>query len=274
MMEDAGIFFYVLCGIWLVSLLLSKNGGGEGAKPPLTWHPAGWVAEGVALGRTGGKFWAGVFFILMGAVSGGGGIFGGIVGIFLLAPVPFLLVDYCRRDARVRQVRRIFYNPLHAVTSQPVRELTSGRVDERVMKLYFCIDEEAWGALSQVMGEPVRQYLEKRRIHGPVFEAEADNDFLQVYDSLGLSRFLIEPSNERIMDALMGVLSGEEDSRGSNGPETQGGAGDRIITPGAALGVDTGDYARNSKKQQPSGKARSVPLAPPTNLGGDDDGEN
>jgi hypothetical protein len=212
----------------------------------------------------------------MGAIAGGAGVIGGSIGILILSPLPFLLIDYCRRDSRVRQVKRVFFNPLHAVTSQPVRELASGRVDERVMKLYFCIDTEAWGSLSQVMGEPVRQYLEKRRIHGPIFGAEADNDFLQVYDSLGLSRFLIEPSNTRIIDALCKTVDGEEVDPTNHGSRhgIEPDRGERIITPGAALGVDSGEYAKAAKKQQPSGKARSVPLAPPDDLGGGDDGEN
>jgi hypothetical protein len=275
MAQDAGIFFYAVCLTWVVSLLLARNGAGAGVKAPLTWHPAGWLSEGVALGRAGGKFWAGVFFCSLGAVAGGAGLIGGLVGVLILSPLPFLLIDYCRRDSRVRQVKRVFFNPLHAVTSQPVRELTSGRVDERVMKLYFCIDAEAWASLSQVMGEPVRQYLEKRRINGSIFGAEADNDFLQVYDSLGLSRFLIEPSNTRIIDALCRAAGGDEESdRGTSKQSAEPDRGERIITAGAALGVDSGEYAKSSKKQQPSGKARSVPLAPPEDLGGDDDGEN
>lgn len=275
MMQDAGIFFYALCLAWGVSLLLSRKAGGEGGSPPLTWHPAAWVCEAVALGRGGGKFWTGVFFTALGAFLGTQGAGGGLVGLFLLAPLPFLLVDYCRRDARVRQVKRIFYNPLHAVTSQPVRSLSSGRVEETVMKLYFCIDDAAWGGLSQVMGEAVRQYLERRRVAGPLFCADADNDFLQVYDSLGLSRFLVEPSNISVMETICQHMGATPSSREEAGPDIRSGGGDdRIVTPGAALGVDDGGWAKASKKQAPSGKARSVPLAPPADLGEASDGEN
>lgn len=273
-MQNAGIFFYALCLTWVVSLVLAKSGGGEGGKAPLAWHPAGWLCEGVALGRGGGKFWAGMFLCLLGGVVGSQGFLGGLVGLLALAPIPFLLVDYSRRDARVRQVKRVFFNPLHAVTSQPGRELSHGRVEESVMSLYFCIDSEAWASLSQVMGEPVRQYLEKRRVGGPIFSAEADNDFLQVYDSLGLSRFLIEPSNERVMASLAGGFGKEQgNDRGEHQRAEAGGGDERIITAGAALGVDSGDYARASKKSAPTGRARSVPLAPPDNLG-EEDGEN
>jgi len=272
MLSDSGIFFYAICLSWLIALMLAKSNAGEGTSAPLVWHPGGWVAEGVALGRTGGKFWAGIFCLAFAVFLGSRGLIGGVFGILLLAPVPYLLVDYSRRDSRVRQIRRIFYNPLKAVTSQPIRELSSGRVEESVMRLYFCIDEVDWGALTQVMGEPVRQFLERRRIKGPLFAAEADNDFLQVYDSLGLSRFLVEPSNEKAMKTITSLIGGviPEDDAHTGGA----GADDRIVTAGAALGVDEG-YVKASKKQAPSGKARSVPLAPPSDLGeGVDDGQN
>lgn len=277
MLSESGAFFYSLCLAWLVSLLVAKSNAGEGTKAPLVWHPASWLCEGVALARGGGKFWAGVFCCLFGAFLGSKGIAGGAFGLFILAPIPFLLIDYSRRDARVRQVRRIFYNPMRAVTSQPARELSSGRVDETVMKLYFCIDDVDWGGLTQVMGEPVRQFLERRRVKGPIFAGDADNDFLQVYDSLGLSRFLVEPGNDKAMKTIIRLIGGGSEQ--SNADENEDGGGneervdERIVTAGATLGVD-GAYARATKKQTPTGKARAVPLAPPSNLGEEENGED
>lgn len=271
---DSGAFFYSVCLSWIVALLLGRNNAGESGKVPLVWHPASWLCEGIALGRGGGKFWAGLGCCLFGAFLGSKGLVGGVLGLFLLAPVPYLLLDYSRRDSRVRQVRRFFYNPLRAVTSQPVRELSSGRVDETVMKLYFCIDDVDWGTLAQVMGEPVRQFLERRRIKGPIFAADADNDFLQVYDSLGLSRFLIEPSNDKAMRTIISLVGGEPPDDISSEEDERDRPDERIVTAGATLGVD-GSYAKSSKKQVPAGKARAVPIAPPSDLGeGDSDGEN
>lgn len=275
MLADSGTFFYSLCLAWLVALLLGQSHAGEGSKVPLVWHPASWLCEGIALGRNGGKFWAGIIFCLFGAFLGSRGVVGGFFGLLILSPIPFLLLDYSRRDSRVRQVRRIFYNPLRAVTSQPFRELSSGRVEETVMKLYFCIDDVDWGTLTQVMGEPVRQFLEKRRVKGPIFAGDADNDFLQVYDSLGLSRFLIEPSNDKAMQTIIDLIGGENSEREGRLPEEddRDRPDERIVTAGATLGVD-GGYAKASKKQVPTGKARAVPLSPPSDLGGGTDGED
>lgn len=274
MLVDSGSFFYSLCFAWLVALLLGKNNAGEGSRVPLVWHPASWLCEGIALGRNGGKFWAGVGCCLFGAFLGSRGLIGGVFGLFILAPIPYLLLDHSRRDSRVRQIRRIFYNPLRAVTSQPAKELSNGRVEETVMKLYFCIDDVDWGTLTQVMGEPVRHFLERRRVAGPIFAGDADNDFLQVYDSLGLSRFLVEPSNDKAMKTIISLIGGES-AETSRDPEREDPErlDERIVTAGATLGVDAG-YAKSQKKQMPTGKARAVPLAPPSDLGGGSDGED
>lgn len=288
MLGDAGIFFYAVSLGWLVALLLARHAGGEGASAPMPWHPAAWLCEAVALGRGGPKFLAGLGFCVAAALAASQGPFWGMASAFVLVPLPYLLVDYSRRDARVRRVKRVFYNPLHAVTSQPVRELSGGRVEEKVMKVYFCIDEVEWGTLSQVMGDAVRSYLERRRVAGPIFCSEADNEFLQVYDSLGLSRFLIEPSNTKAMEAIVQAFT-----RPALDPAAGGGGGiprhaqqmpvdgdgegdDRIVTAGAALGVDgsAAAYAKSSRRQTPSGKARAIPISPPSDLGGTDDAEN
>lgn len=281
MLGNAGIFFYALSLGWLVSLLLARRAGGEGASAPMPWHPAAWFCEAIALGRGGPKFIAGLGFCVAAIFACSQGAFWGLVSAFVLAPIPYLLVDYSRRDARLRRVKRVFYNPLHAVTSQPTRELSGGRVEERLMKVFFCIDEVEWGTLSQVMGDAVRSYLERRRVAGPIFCADADNDFLQVYDSLGLSRFLIEPSNTKVMGAITSAfspVSGEGQSRNPpNLPVDGDGDGDdRIVTAGAALGVDGSGaaYAKSSRRLPSSGKARAIPISPPTDLGGSDDVEN
>ncbi len=280
MLANAGIFFYAIAVGWALALILARKAGGEGAKAPLTWHPAAWLCESVALGRGGPKFMAGLGFCAAAVLASSQGPLWSLAAAFTLVPLPYLLVDYSRRDARLRRVQRIFYNPLHAVTSQPVRELSGGRVEERVMKVYFCIDEVEWGTLSQVMGDAVRSYLERRRVAGPIFCSDADNEFLQVYDSLGLSRFLIEPSNTKAMEAIVSAFleprpephappSNHEDSIHDGS-----GSDDRIVTPGAALGVDAGSYAKSSRRQSTSGKARAIPINPPPDLGGADDAEN
>jgi hypothetical protein len=276
MLDDAGIFFYAVASGWLVSLLLARRAGGEGAKAPLPWHPAAWLCEAVALGRGGAKFLAGLFFCTAALFAASQGPFWAVAAAFILVPVPYLLVDYSRRDARLHRIKRVFYNPLHAVTSQPVRELTAGRVEERVMKIYFCIDDVEWGTLTQVMGDAVRSYLERRRIAGPVFCSDADNEFLQVYDSLGLSRFLIEPSNEKAMKVICEAFSSPSSSVPSRYPEHDPTPDDdRIVTAGAALGVDGSGYAKSAKRQAPSGKARTIAINPPQDLGeGDEDAEN
>jgi len=149
-------------------------------------------------------------------------------------------------------------------------------VEEKVMKIYFCIDDVEWGALSQVMGDAVRSYLERRRIAGPVFGSEADNEFLQVYDSLGLSRFLIEPSNEKAMSTICEAFSSPAAPASRRYPEPDPTPDDdRIVTAGAALGVDGEGYAKSSRRQSPAGKARTIAINPPQDLGGpDDDAEN
>lgn len=285
-----------------MSLFLARRAGGEGSSAPLPWHPASWMCEGVALGRGGAKFAAGLGFCLASVLASSQGVLWSVAAAFVLAPVPYLLVDYSRRDARLRRVKRVFYNPLRAVTSQPVRELSGGRVEERVMKIYFCIDDLEWGTLSQVMGDAVKAYLERRRVAGPIFCSDADNEFLQVYDSLGLSRFLVEPSNARVMETVVSAFSAPppDDPDPAEYPPRQGQpqryrpkpAGqapppaeqdqghadsshdDRIVTPGAALGVDGEGYARQSRRQSPSGKARAIPISPPANLGGTDNAED
>jgi hypothetical protein len=278
MLGDAGIFFYAIALGWLVALLLARRAGGEGSTAPMPWHPAAWLCEAV-----GPKFWAGLGFCSAAVLASSQGPFWSLAATFVLVPLPYLLVDYSRRDARLRRVKRVFYNPLHAVTSQPVRELSGGRVEERVMKVYFCIDEVEWGTLSQVMGDAVRSYLERRRLAGPIFCSDADNEFLQVYDSLGLSRFLLEPSNAKVMETVVSAFAlpsstpGSAASRPSPLPVDGDGEGDdRIVTAGAALGTEGSGaaYAKASRRQSPSGKARAIPISPPPDLGGSDDAEN
>lgn len=282
MLGDAGIFFYAITLGWAVALLLARRAGGEGSTAPMPWHPAAWLCESVALGRGGPKFWAGLGFCAAAVLASSQGPFWGLAAAFVLVPLPYLLVDYSRRDARLRRVKRVFYNPLHAVTSQPVRELSGGRVEERVMKVYFCIDEVEWGTLSQVMGDAVRSYLERRRVAGPIFCSDADNEFLQVYDSLGLSRFLLEPSNAKVMETVVSAFArpaggGPAAARSPSLPVDGDGEGDdRIVTAGAALGTDGSGaaYAKASRRQAPSGKARAIPISPPPDLGGTEDAEN
>lgn len=201
------MFAIALVLAWLVNLYATGGSAGFTPQPPpLKWHPAYWAAEALCLRRRGAAGMVGFLLMAFGGFLGSLGWIGAIVGLFILAPFPGLVLDFARRESKFRAVDFVFFNPFKPVSERPETITEGGRQTEIFQTIYLYISEETWAEMSNYMDENEQQYLSRKRLTGALFRAEVDSDFMMVFDSLRLNRFLVHPENEVAMAAFAEAL--------------------------------------------------------------------
>jgi len=194
--------------VWLLSVFWGSKAAGFTPKPPpFRWHPAYWVAESACLGQKSAAAYFGALLMLFGAAASALGVVGEIIALGLLAPLPLFLIDFCRRDTRLRGIDYVFFNPFKPVSEQPTTVTSGGRQTEIFQIIYLHIPDAAWDELRGTMDENEQSYLARKRVAPTLFRAEVDADFMLLFDSLCMNRFVIHSENEVAMKAFMDALT-------------------------------------------------------------------
>ena len=201
------MFAAALLVTWLVNLACCAGAVGYTSNPiNLSWHPAYWVAEAVCLRRLDFRSTVAIGVLMFCGIVGALGWFGAIIGLFALAPLPSLILDFSRRDSKLRGVDYVFHNPLSPVTERPTTITENGRQTEIYQKIFLYIPEKDLEAMRGFMDNNEFVYLKGKRVAGALYKAAVDPDFMLVFDSLRLNRFLVHPENVVAMDAFVAAL--------------------------------------------------------------------
>lgn len=275
--------------IWVLSLLWgSKTAGYTPTPPALKWHPAYWFAEAVCLGQKNAMGYLGGIVLLVGGLVGSVNLAGGVAGIILLWPLPILLIDFCRRDSKLRGVDYVFFNPFKPVSERPETVTVGGRQNEIYQTIYLYIPDSSWDDIRPLMDDNEQAYLARKRVAPGLFRSEVDADFMLLFDSMRMNRFVIHSENEEAMKSFSEALtaaaahdphhdpferlrSAEHEATASDdaghpadeqGEDLPAGASEQIINPAFITGTTrdnvTHSGKRGGRKVAPENPAETV----------------
>ena len=190
---------------WLVSALFAAKIAGATSKPMMPWHPGRFLCEPIALNNSYSKFV--IALILYGTV-----IFYSYkhpsrqinaLVLFLTAPLPLILIDYVRRDTALKSRQYVYFNPFTPVSSRFEKTLEDGKMIERAPIVYLYITSEDWKSITTISTNDIK-FFERYKIKGTgaLYKATADNEFLHLYDSHHMGKFVVHPENLKAMAAF------------------------------------------------------------------------
>jgi hypothetical protein len=216
----------ILC--WIISLSCASGSAGYTDFPPrLKWHPAYWVAEGVCLRQiTPACTFGFILFIVGGILGSVAGLPGELFGVFLLAPLPHLIIDFTRRDTELRSKDFYFFNPFKPISEKPTTITSGGRQEEVFQEAYFYISDKDWSELVQKMDANEVTFLKGKWQVSGIYLSDITPEFMHLFDSLNLSRFLVHPENKQAMESIIEELRAS--SRPAIAPQGQTARG---VTP-------------------------------------------
>jgi hypothetical protein len=174
------------------------------------WHPAGKVAESFVLGsRKTASFFilslcAGLCALAI-FCNGHTAALANTALFFILAPLPYFVIDAIRKDASLYSKEIVFHNVFSPITTRHERVLRGGLAVEERPRIAFYLDDQAWTEI-RIASTDDRRFLNQFHITGGLYIAEATNETLQLFDSLGLYPYLIHPDNRRAMQAFEEAL--------------------------------------------------------------------
>jgi len=174
------------------------------------WHPAGKVAESFVLGS---RKTASFFILALCAglcalaifCNGHTAALANTALFFILAPLPYFVIDAIRKDASLYSKEIVFHNVFSPITTRHERVLRGGLAVEERPRIAFYLDDQAWTEI-RIASTDDRRFLNQFHITGGLYIAEATNETLQLFDSLGLYPYLIHPDNRRAMQAFEEAL--------------------------------------------------------------------
>jgi hypothetical protein len=125
--------------------------------------------------------------------------------LFLLIPLPYYFFDAARRDHRMRSFEYVHFNVLRPPTTNHAREVVDGLLVEAGTKLAFFISDRQWEKIKYI-SDTEKKYLAGFMVAPGLYVAKATNDLLQIFDSLNLYDYTVNPENVEALDAFKTAL--------------------------------------------------------------------
>jgi hypothetical protein len=146
--------------------------------------------------------------LLAGVVLVGIGCFVGGVAAFiffalaliLLGPISFFVCAQIREQMSNQDREYVFFNAVSPVGSYMTKDLGA-----RPKQLAFFIEDDQWEDLPVVKSADIRE-LQKFHVGGGLYLIPCDQQHMQLIDSLQLYPFLLNPENERAVNAYVKVF--------------------------------------------------------------------
>jgi hypothetical protein len=194
-------------GFWVVIRPWSTAAAGFTTKLPFRWHPASWLAESYVVGR---RTWrsvlalVGLLAVLLGIVllPYPGCFVSWLLALAYLLPLWHVFLDTLKRDHTVRSRRVILFQPKSPLNSKVEKKSdSSGRLVEVAPEVYWFMDRNDMEHLAGATTDD-KKVLTACRIAAGFYKATVTNEFLQLFDSLSLYKFLVDHSNPKTMLAV------------------------------------------------------------------------
>lgn len=259
------VLLVFILGFCLFGYLAGRYAGLTKEIPP-SWVPACWVAEFLVGGTSPIKgtlaLLLGLGLLLYGYGLGSLAESLAVFAAFLIfSPVPYYGVEVIERRQQVRCREIIFFNALSPLTTRNERRMVEGRLVETGTVVVFYIEPEEFLRITRGNQE-LRWYFKKFEIAPGLFRANCDNEFLQVFDSLDLYRFVLNPEHQTAVDIFAKCL--QPQTRPAAAPSTahRPPTPAPTPTPGNAAVIaedkggdhDGGDVSGGAAETQPQGE--------------------
>jgi hypothetical protein len=203
------IGWLILCcvGFWVFIRPWSTAAAGFTTKIPFRWHPASWLSESYVIGR---RTWRSLLALLsLVAVILGvvllpypGCFIAWLLALAYLLPLWHVFLDTLKRDQTVRSRRVILFQPKSPLNSKVEKKTdSSGRLVEVAPEVYWFMDRNDMEHLAGATADD-KKVLTACRIAAGFYKATVTNEFLQLFDSLSLYKFLVDHSNPKTMLAV------------------------------------------------------------------------
>jgi hypothetical protein len=194
-------------GFWIVIRPWSTAAAGFTTNLPFRWHPASWLAESYIIGR---RNWRSLLALVsLGAVILAiallpypGCFISWLLALAYLLPLWHIFLDTLKRDHTVRSRRIILFQPRSPLNSKVEKKTdSSGRIFEVAPEVYWFMDRNDMDHLAGATKDD-KKVLTACRIAAGFYKAPVTNEFLQIFDSLSLYKFLVDHSNPKTMMAV------------------------------------------------------------------------
>jgi hypothetical protein len=194
-------------GFWVVVRPWSTAAAGFTTKLPFRWHPASWLSESYVVGR---RTWRSLLALVSLVAVFLGSVLLPYPGCFIswllalayLLPLWHVFLDTLKRDHTVRSRRVILFQPRSPLNSKVEKKTdSSGRIVEVAPEVYWFMDRNDMEHLAGATTDD-KKVLTACRIAAGFYKATVTNEFLQLFDSLSLYKFLLDHSNPKTMLAV------------------------------------------------------------------------
>ena len=203
------IGWLILCcvGFWVFIRPWSTAAAGFTTKIPFRWHPASWLSEFYVIGR---RTWRSLLALLsfVAVILGvvllpyPGCFIAWLLALAYLLPLWHVFLDTLKRDQTVRSRRVILFQPKSPLNSKVEKKTdSSGRLVEVAPEVYWFMDRNDMEHLAGATADD-KKVLTACRIAAGFYKATVTNEFLQLFDSLSLYKFLVDHSNPKTMLAV------------------------------------------------------------------------
>ena len=207
------VFFWIVIRPW------STAAAGFTTKLPFRWHPTSWLSESYVVGR---RTWRSLLaFVSLVAVLMGivllpypGCFISWLLALAYLLPLWHVFLDTMKRDHTVRSRRVILFQPKSPLNSKVEKKSdSSGRLVEVAPAVYWFMDRNDMEHLAGATSDD-KKVLTACRIAAGFYKATVTNEFLQLFDSLSLYKFLVDHSNPKTMLAIEDLARFFEGAKG------------------------------------------------------------
>lgn len=247
-------FLTTLLVSWGLATLLSSCAGWT-TPPPSSKLPPVAIAQSIVL-----QSWSlgSVFWLLLGTILAFTAIttsapltsvFYGLPALAILAPLPYFIVDVARRDARLKTRRIVFFNPFPEVGTTFTRTIEGGETRDIAHPIALYIEAGDWKSIDVADSSHRRHFDANFKAAPNIYIAEGDNEFLHIFDSLALWKFVIHPGNTKAMRAFTKAM--EHQSAAPTTPSLP-------TTPAAAPTVTKKTTSKTSKPAPASAPSPST----------------
>ena len=218
-MDRIGWLSLCCLGFWVVIRPWSTAAAGFTTKLPFRWHPASWLSESYVVGR---RTWRSLLAlvslvaVLLGIVllPYPGCFISWLLALAYLLPLWHVFLDTLKRDQTVRSRRVILFQPKSPLNSKVEKKSdSSGRLVEVAPVVYWFMDRNDMEHLAGATTDD-KKVLTACRIAAGFYKATVTNEFLQLFDSLSLYKFLVDHSNPKTMLAVEDLARFFEGAKG------------------------------------------------------------